>query len=52
MAIHRIFLKIFRAVSPALIDFNPETNTDVDSLLSSVCFEHVCLSFLSPKNVK
>lgn len=38
MMIHKIFLKNFRAVSPALHDFNPEANTVVASLLSSVCF--------------
>lgn len=50
MVIHKIFLKNFRAVSPALHGFNLEANTDVASLLSSV-FEHGFLSFLPPKNV-
>lgn len=37
MVIHKIFLKKFRAVSPALHGFNLEANTDVASLLSFVC---------------
>lgn len=39
MVMHKIFMKIFRAVSPALHYFNPEANTA--ALLSPVCFEHV-----------